>query len=83
MPEEAARVAELLSKYWMCFPCIVDYAHIKPEAVETALTDMRERRLVGVIQGLRRQITVVDCIRECDGCGRRSVVYSLGSSEER
>jgi hypothetical protein len=78
MPQEAARVAALLSEHWMCFACIAEHASIKPEAVETALTDMLERRLVGVIQGLRRHITVVDGIQECDGCARPSVVYRLG-----
>ena len=78
MPQQAALVAALLAKHCMCLACIADHTRIKAEAVETALTDMRELRLVGVIQGLRRYIIVADAIGECDRCGQRTVVFTLG-----
>ena len=40
-------------------------------------SDVAEDVLVGVIQRIQRSVYVTETVDDCDGCGRRTVVYRL------
>ena len=40
-------------------------------------SDIVEERLISVMRRVQRSRTVVENVGDCDGCGRRTVVYRL------
>ena len=65
MKDEAILIAAAMMGSRLCLRC----TSIK--------SDIVEERLVGVMQRIQRRLTVIENVEDCDGCGRRTLVYRL------
>lgn len=65
MKDEVVLIAAAMMSSRLCLRCT------------SIRSDIVEERLVGVMQRVQRTMTVVENVGDCDGCGRRTLVYRL------